>query len=54
MSPTMVSVVGCIAPAPSPCSARKAMSAPMLCASPLAIEPTRKTPIPARSTGLRP
>src|SRR6266446_822552 len=40
MSPTMVSVVGCIAPAPSPCRARKAMSAPMPRARPLAIEPT--------------
>ncbi len=54
MSPTMVSVVGCIAPAPSPCNARNAISVPMPPASPLAMEPTRKTPIPASSTGLRP
>jgi hypothetical protein len=54
MSPTIVSVVGCIAPAPSPCNARNAISVPMPPASPLAMEPTRKTPMPASSTGLRP
>ena len=54
MSPTIVSVVGCMAPAPSPCTARKAISVPIPRARPLAIDPTRKTPIPKSSTGLRP
>jgi hypothetical protein len=54
MSPTIVIDMGCTAPAPSPCTARKAMSAGMLHANPHRIDPTRNSPIPMRMMGLRP
>ena len=45
---------GWIAPAPAPCSSRNAISDGMDHAKPHSMEPTRKMPIPAISTGLRP
>jgi hypothetical protein len=50
----MVSVTGCIPPAPMPCSARAAMSHPMLPAAPHAKDPRRKSATLASATGLRP
>jgi hypothetical protein len=41
-------------PAPSPCSARKAISWIIDCERPDSIEPTRKITIAAMKTGLRP
>ena len=54
MSPTMVMLIGCTAPAPRPCRARNAMSAGMLQATPQRIDPTRNSPMPSRITGFRP
>jgi hypothetical protein len=54
MSPAIVMAIGPIAPAPMPCTARKAMRAGMLHARPQRIEPTRNTAMPTRITGLRP
>ena len=54
MSPMMVIAVGWIAPAPSPCRARKAISAGMLQARPQRIEPAMKAATPISITGLRP
>ena len=50
----MVIDIGCTAPAPSPCTTRKAINAVMLQASPHRIEPSRKSPMPNMITGLRP
>ena len=50
----MVIAVGWTAPAPSPCSARKAISAGMLQASPQRIEPRTNAPTPISMIGLRP
>ena len=50
----MVMVVGMIAPAPRPCTARNAISGQMLQATPHMMEPARKSAIPQRMTGLRP
>ncbi len=47
-------VIGATAPAPRPCTTRKAISAPMLQATPHSIEPARNSPMPNRMTGLRP
>ena len=41
-------------PAPTPCSARKPISWPMVCERPASIEPARKIRIAAMKTGLRP
>ena len=41
-------------PAPSPCSARNAMSCSMLRDSPASAEPRRKSASPARYAGRRP
>ena len=41
-------------PAPSPCTARNAISSPIVWLSPLSIEPTMKITIATRKTGLRP
>jgi hypothetical protein len=54
MSPTIVMLIGCTAPAPRPCTARNAISAPMFQASPHSSEPRTKSPIPTSITGLRP
>ena len=54
MSPTIVMDIGCTAPAPSPCTARNAMSAGMLHANPHRIDPSRNSPMPIRMIGLRP
>ena len=50
----LVLYVAWIAPAPTPCSARKTMSATMLHAPEQAADPARKTAMPNSSTGLRP
>ncbi len=50
----MVIDIGWTAPAPRPWMARKAISEPMLQASPHRIEPTRNSPMPTSITGLRP
>jgi hypothetical protein len=47
-------VIGRIAPAPMPCTARAKMRVGMLQATPQRIEPTRKTAIPKKRTGRRP
>ena len=47
-------LIGWIAPAPMPCTARKAISAGMLQATPHRIEPSRKTAMPKNNSGLRP
>ena len=54
MSPEMVSVIGMIAPAPSPWTARKTISEVMSQAEPQRIEPSRKSPTPTNMIGLRP
>jgi hypothetical protein len=54
MSPEMVIAIGCMAPAPAPWRARKAMSCGIDRAAPLAIEPSRKTAMPKSMIGLRP
>ena len=54
MSPTIVIVVGVVAPAPRPCTTRNAISTLMFQASPHMIEPARNSPIPNRMIGLRP
>ena len=54
MSPAMVIDIGWMAPAPSPCSARNAISAGMLQANPQSTDPTRKSAMPTRTIGLRP
>jgi hypothetical protein len=53
-SPTIVVVIGRIAPAPTPWTPRKTISATMLQASPHSTEPIRKIEIPNRRTGFRP
>ena len=53
-SPTIVMVVGMIAPAPSPCTTRKTMSTHMFHAAPQKIEPSRKSAMPHSTSGLRP
>ncbi len=50
----IVIAVGWTAPAPSPCSARKAISAGMLQARPQRIEPRMNAPTPISMIGLRP
>ena len=50
----IVIAVGWTAPAPSPCSARKAISAGMLQAMPQRIEPRMNAPTPISMIGLRP
>ena len=50
----MVMLIGCTAPAPRPCTARNAMSTVMFHAMPHMIEPSRNSPMPSSSTGLRP
>ena len=54
MSPITANVVTIKPPAPSPCSARKAISCTMLWATPQSAEPTRKITIAVCSTFLRP
>ena len=54
MSPAMVTLIGCTAPAPSPCTARNAINAGMLQANPHRIDPNRNSPIPNSMIGLRP
>ena len=54
MSPAMVIAMGCTAPAPSPWTARNAMSAGMDQANPQSTEPSAKSPMPSSTTGLRP
>ena len=41
-------------PAPTPWTARKAISSPIDCERPASIDPARKMRIAARKTGLRP
>ena len=50
----MVMLIGCTAPAPSPCTARATISAGMLQAIPHSTDPTRNSPMPKSITGLRP
>ena len=50
----MVMAVGCTAPAPIPCTSRKAISDGIDHANPHRIEPTRKIAIPTSITVLRP
>ena len=47
-------LIGCTAPAPMPCTARNAISAGMLHATPHSTEPSRNTAMPKNITGLRP
>ena len=54
MSPMIVMVTGCTAPAPRPCSALERMSCSMFCEAPQQTEPSRKTLQPKSRTGLRP
>ena len=54
MSPTIVMPIGCTAPAPSPWTSRKTISAGMLHAKPHSSEPTTNSPMPISITGLRP
>ena len=49
MSPMMVQAIGWIAPAPSPWTARKAMSGTMPQAKPQAVDPTRNSAAPAKN-----
>ena len=53
-SPTIVIATGCMPPAPTPWSARNAMSCVIDVARPLAIEPARKSATPRNMVGLRP
>ena len=53
-SPTEVNAVVMINPAPTPCTARKAISVIMSPAAPHSHEPTTKMMMPARMNGLRP
>ena len=46
--------IGAAAPAPSPCTTRKTISAVMVGANPASTDPARKRPTPVRMTGLRP
>ncbi len=50
----MVIAIGITAPAPRPCTARKAISAGMLQANPQPIEPSTKAATPISMIGLRP
>ena len=54
MSPTIVVVIGMIAPAPMPWMPRKTMRVSMFQAAPQSTEPTRNIAIPKNSTGFRP
>jgi hypothetical protein len=54
MSPMIVIATGCSPPAPTPWTARNAMSWSIVCERPLAIEPARKAAIPTSMMGLRP
>ncbi len=54
MSPTMVIVIGRIAPAPRPWIARNTMSDVMSQATPHRTEPTRNSAMPNSTMGLRP
>ena len=54
MSLTMVIDTGWMAPAPKPCTSRKAISEVIDQEKPARIEPRRKTARPATITGLRP
>ena len=53
-SELMVRVVGCTAPAPSPCRTRKATSIGTEVEKPHSTEPRRKSAIPARKVAFRP
>ena len=53
-SPEITMVLAIRTPAPSPWTARKAMSCAMLSAKPLSVEPSRKTVRPPSRKGLRP
>jgi len=50
----MVIPTGNNAPAPSPCSARKAINCAIECAAPDSAEPIRNNPIPPKKAGRRP
>ncbi len=54
MSPTIVIVIGRMAPAPIPWMARNAMRLGMSHAKEARIDPRRKSPMPNRIIGLRP
>src|SRR4051794_22290626 len=54
MSPTIVTDIGCTAPAPTPCTTRAKISAGIDQATAQRIDPTMKSPILTRITGLRP
>ena len=54
MSPRMACTIGMIAPAPSPCSARKAISSFIEWDCPLRAEPTTKMIMPRMKKRLRP
>lgn len=54
MSPAMVMLIGCTAPAPSPCTARNTINAVMFQAAAQKIEPSRNRPMPSNMIGLRP
>ncbi len=54
MSPTIVTLMGCTAPAPMPWIARNRMSVGMLHAMPHSMDPRRNTAMPKNITGLRP
>ena len=54
MSPMIVMPIGWTAPAPSPCTARNAISEVIPHAKPHSSEPSTKSPTPTSITGLRP
>ena len=54
MSPAIVTAIGWTAPAPSPWTARNAMSAGIDHATPHSTDPSPNSAIPMRTTGLRP
>ncbi len=54
MSPMIVSTIGMTAPAPNPWIARKRISCTIVCEAPEAIEPSKKSAVPKRKSGLRP
>jgi hypothetical protein len=54
MSPAIVTAIGWTAPAPSPWIARNAMSAGIDHATAHSSDPRANSPMPRRTTGLRP
>ena len=54
MSPAIVRLIGCTAPAPRPWTARNTISAGMLQATPHSSDPIANTAMPNSMIGLRP